>query len=64
LKFITGFKSVNIILREKYYGLANNVIFGVKEVLKTIRMIIALEHCFHWKPINMIPQIFKKPEFG
>lgn len=40
---ITGFKSVNIILRETNFGLARNIIAGVSEVIKIHGKIIVLE---------------------
>ena len=43
LKTITGFKSVRIIEREKNYGLGNNIIDGVTNVVNEYGRIIVLE---------------------
>lgn len=43
LKTITGFKSVEIITREKNYGLAKSIITGVSEVINKYNRIIVLE---------------------
>lgn len=43
IKKISGFKSVNIILREKNFGLANSIISGVSEVIKKAGKVIVLE---------------------
>ena len=43
LKTITGFKSVTVIERPVFYGLAKSVINGVSEVLQTHNKIIVLE---------------------
>ncbi|MDP3444562.1 MAG: glycosyltransferase [Ignavibacteria bacterium] len=43
IETITGFKSVNIILREKNLGLAQNIIAGVSEVINIHGKIIVLE---------------------
>lgn len=40
---ITGFKSVNIVKREKNYGLAQNIILGVSEVISKHGKIIVME---------------------
>jgi glycosyltransferase involved in cell wall biosynthesis len=43
LKEITGFKSVRIIEREKNFGLSNNIIDGVSQVIEEYNKVIVLE---------------------
>ena len=43
IKVIDGFKNINIIEREKNYGLANSIISGVTEVVNRYEKIIVLE---------------------
>jgi hypothetical protein len=43
IKNISGFKNIKIVEREKNYGLANSVIYGVTEVINEYGKIIVLE---------------------
>jgi hypothetical protein len=43
LKTIVGFKSIHIVAREKNYGLADNIIDGVTEIVNKFGRIIVLE---------------------
>jgi hypothetical protein len=43
IKTVAGFKTVNIILRDKNLGLANSVISGVSEIIKKYERVIVVE---------------------
>ncbi len=43
IKEITGFKSVKVINREKNYGLANSIIFGITSIINKYGKVIVLE---------------------